>query len=1103
MPAQPAASHTGTATILFTDLVGSTAQRAHLGEETAETLRRAHDRLLTDAVAAHHGTVAKSVGDGIMATFPGAAEAVGAAVAIQQAVEAHNRRTAPAPLAVRIGISLGDVTWEGVDCFGTPVIEAARLCAVAEGGQILAADLVRLTARGRGGHTFTPIGPVALKGLPEAVVACAVAWEPLAPVAVSLPPRLGTRSAFAMFGRGPEAEALGLAWAKAKDGQRQVVLLAGEPGIGKTRLATETARTAYAEGGTVLFGGCDEDIGLPYRPFVEALRHYVAHAPGAVLAAHVRAHHGELARLVPELAQRVLDVPAPQVAEAETERFLLFEAVAGLLAAASQESPLVLVLDDLHWAGMPELLLLKHLVRSAEPLRLLVIGTYRDTDLSRTHPLTAVLADLRRESGVERVALHGLDDAAVETLVAAVARHDLDATLIALAHAVRRETEGNPFFIGEVIRHLSESGALFQESGRWTYRGDIAGLGIPEGVREVIGRRLGRLSEATSRILSLAAVIGRQFDVPLLAKIAEASEDAVLDALDEATAAALVSEVRGSAETFTFRHALIRTTLYEELSATRRGRLHRRVGEALEDLAHGKPGSRIEELAHHWLAATQAADAAKAIAYARQAGDRALAALAPFDALRYYAQALELYPQVPGADPVLGIDLAIGLGMAQRLTGDPSFRDTLLGAARRAADLDDTNRLVAAALGTCWGIFTDTGVIDPEKVQILELALDRLPGRIPDRARLLATLCGELSYLTTLERRRALADEAIAIAESSGNDSTIADVLNHVAIPLQVPPLFEQSLAQTAEALLRAERTGDPGLLVAAVGLRAEAAAQAGDIGEMDRCLEIEAALATRLDQPILTWLHTYRRSLRAQIVGDTDRAEHLATEALQIGPGGRQTVAVVFGAQVMGVHVQRGTIGTIIPLIEQSVADNPGIPAFKAGLASAHAEVDRTGEAHRLLKDFAATDFSLPMDQAWISGMVGYAAAAIECRDPNYAQPLFDRLAPYARMLSTAGGASAQGPVSGYLGGLATVLGRYGEADTYLAQSAAMSARIGAKYFAAWTDLLWGKMLVERKAPGDTEKARELLTKARTIAAANKYGTIERRAIEALSHLD
>src|SRR5262245_6461566 len=247
MPATPGESLTATSTILFTDLVESTAQRARLGEERAEALRRTHDRLLVDTIAAHHGTVAKHVGDGIMATFAGSADAVAAAVAIQQAIDGHNRRAAVEPLAVRIGISLGDVTFEAEDCFGTPVIEAARLCAVAEGAQILVADIVRVSARGRGGHTFNPIGPVALKGLPEPVTTCAVAWEPLAAAGIPLPPRLGSRSPFAMFGRSIEAEVIAIAWAKARDGQRQVVLLAGEPGIGKTRLATEAARIAHAD----------------------------------------------------------------------------------------------------------------------------------------------------------------------------------------------------------------------------------------------------------------------------------------------------------------------------------------------------------------------------------------------------------------------------------------------------------------------------------------------------------------------------------------------------------------------------------------------------------------------------------------------------------------------------------------------------------------------------------------------------------------------------------------------------------------------------------------------------------------------------------------
>ena len=299
------------------------------------------------------------------------------------------------PVQIRVGVSSGEATRENGDLYGPPVVEAARLCAAAAAGQILVSEVVRLLARGKG-HTFTSVGELTLKGLPEPVPACEVKWEPLAPAAgVPLPPRLAATPALGLFGRSAEQEVLAKAWSHAKDGQRQLVLLAGEPGIGKTRLAAEMARAAHADGATVLFGFCDEDVTLPYRPFVEALRHYVAHAPDDVLATHVRAHQGELARLVPELRARVADLPAPQVAEAETERYLLFEAATGLLATASQDAPIVLVLDDLHWAGAPELLLLKHIIRSAEPMRLLIIATYRDTDLTRTHPLTSMLADLR------------------------------------------------------------------------------------------------------------------------------------------------------------------------------------------------------------------------------------------------------------------------------------------------------------------------------------------------------------------------------------------------------------------------------------------------------------------------------------------------------------------------------------------------------------------------------------------------------------------------------------------------------------------------------------------------------------------------------------
>ena len=301
--------------------------------------------------------------------------------------------------------------------------------------------------------------------------------------------------------------------------------------------------------------------------------------------------------------------------------------------------------------------------------------------------------------------------------------------------------------------------------------------------------------------------------------------------------------------------------------------------------------------------------------------------LAPGDALRYYAQALDLYPQVADPDPVLGVDLAIGLGTAQRQTGDPASRETLLDAARQAADLGDTNRLVAAALANDRGYTTNNNATDTDKVEVLETAVDRLPLDHPQRALVLATLCSELAYGSTLERRKALADEALAIAASSGDDATIARVVNQVFYPLLVPSMLEQQLTGTADALVRAERVGDPVLLFLMAHSRATALFLAGDIDEMDRCIEIMCTMAEQLDQPTLSWTNTFHLAKRAQIAGDSDLAEQLATEALQIGTDcGQPDAALFFGGQLMIVSAQRGTMGELIPLIEQMVDEAPAI---------------------------------------------------------------------------------------------------------------------------------------------------------------------------------
>ena len=454
------------------------------------------------------------------------------------------------------------------------------------------------------------------------------------------PPIVGTvLTAVRLIGRERERAHLAEIWTRSKNGRRQALLLSGEPGIGKTRLALEFAHDCAEEGATVLVGRSDEEALVPYQPFVEALHWYVHVCPGEDLRENLAAigGGGELAPLIPQLLRRLPDLPSPTAMSPEAQRYRLFEAVSGLLAAASTSRPVVVVLDDLHWADKPTLLMLKHVVRSSAGGSLLLVGTYRESELGRTHPLAEMLADLRREEAVTRLSLRGLGEREVQGLIAALAGPETSAQLL---HAVFNSTGGNPFFVGEMVRHLNETGALARTGSAGT-SGRVTDVGLPEGIKEVIGRRLSRVSEPCNRALSLAAVIGRDFDLNVLQALADLSENALLDAMDEAVSAQLITEVPAVPGRFSFVHALIRETLYGELTAPRRVRLHRRVGEALEHLTHGRPNQPLADLAYHFTQAAPSGPVDKAIDYATRAGDRAADAMAHEEAARFYEMALQ------------------------------------------------------------------------------------------------------------------------------------------------------------------------------------------------------------------------------------------------------------------------------------------------------------------------------------------------------------------------------------------------------------------------------------------------------------------------------
>ncbi|MGO9343165.1 MAG: ATP-binding protein [Acidimicrobiales bacterium] len=1095
--------------VLFTDLVSSTELASELTIGAGDELRRAHFSALRQAIAASGGTEVKTLGDGFMVVFPIASAALRCAVAMQQAVHRDNS-TALRPLGLRVGISAGEVTREVDDYFGDPVIEAARLCARADGGQILVADLVRAMAGRRSSHTFIPIGELELKGLVDPVVTLELAWEVLsgdvsAASAVALPSRFEIRPATGVIGRVAEAGLLNDSFKRVAAGEgREIVLISGEAGIGKTTLATEVARAAFEAGAVVLLGRCNEDLGIPYGPFVEALSHYVTHASEEMLREHVRMHGAELAKIVPVLRQRLGDLPAPQSDDPDTERYLLYNAVVGLLAQVSEDKTLLLVLDDLQWADQPSLRLLRRVVGNTTSLRLLIIGIYRRSGLSSRHPLSHELAELRREAAVSRIELSGLDDSGVLAFMEAAAGHDLDDEGVGLAHALYRETDGNPFFVGEMLRHLSETGAIVQDDkGRWTAAGDFESMAMPESVRMVIGARVARLGEAVAQVLPIASVIGREFDLDLLTRVTRRSEDELLDLLDAAESVALIRGVGNNPGRYCFAHALIQHTLYQDLGAARAARTHRQVAEAIEDIVGSRPGARVGALAHHWFLATQPVNTAKAISYARQAGEAALAGLAPDDAVRYFSQALQLAADISDGEPLLECDLLMGLGTAQRQAGLPAFRETFLDAAGRARKLGAAGRLVAAALANNRGWFSASGVIDTDKVAVLEAALGALPDEdSPERALALATLCSELSF-GPLEQRRILADEAKAMARRLDDPSTLIRVLCLLDNPLQIPSALDDRIANSAEALALAEAHGDPEVLYHACSPSQINAMQSGDFQLAARCLDTMRELSGRLRQPTLMWMTAFKGAGEALMEGDDARAEELATEALQIGTdSGQPDALAIYGSLLMYIRHLQGRLGELVSLIEQAVTDNPGLPAFRPILASAHLEAGNEVTALGLLESAAADGFaSLPMDFVWMMGVTFYASVAVELSATDPAQKLLDLLAPYhgqAPFIGTLGFV----PVSLVLGALSSLLGRCDEAESYLSEASDITKRGRMNFSAALIELERGRMFAARRGQGDLDRARTHLDLAASAAATHGYSSVERSAVAAVAAL-
>lgn len=1092
-------SSSGLVTILFTDLVGSTDLTSRIGDVAADTMRRDHFTDLRGAIDETGGREVKTIGDAIMVSYSSAADALNGAIAMQQSIERRNRRFEGPALAMRIGVSVGDATFEDDDWFGTPVIEASRLCAAAEGGQILVSDLVRALAGSRSDAELTPLGERQLKGLPEPILICEVGWtaDPATETtAVPLPGFVETTPTFPFAGRVAERELLITAWKEAAEGSRRVVLVSGEPGVGKTRLVTELVRTAHEQGALLLWGRCAEELDVPYQPFAEALRHYVHSVPADRLRDELGALGGEMTRLIPDLGHLVPGLPDPVRTEAETERHRLFEAVSDLLESVSRTTPIVLVLDDVHWADKPSLLLLRHVLRRPADTRLCILATYRDTDLDRSHPLSDVLADLRREPGVERLDLHGLDPGEVTDFMEHAAGHGLEESGLELAAAVHQETQGNPFFIGEMLLHLAESGFIVQREGRWESDFSLADVGIPEGIREVVGRRLSRLSDAANTALSIGAVIGPEFDANLIATLSGIAADEVFDALDEAARASIVREVVGSFGRYSFAHALVRSTLYEELSTNRRVRMHSQVAEAIEALHIDHLDAHLDALAHHYSEGALAGDPTKAIEFGRRAAAKASADLAFEAAARHLDRAIGALDLVSSPDPAVRFELQLELGNALRAASDPRHREVGLAAAATARTMDDGARLAAAAVSMTGVTSSRAGNLDGELIALLETALERLGEDMsPTRARLLSGLAVELFWGPEKERQRRLAAEALSIARQTGDPEALkASLLGSWTLIDGSEPFLDAMVELYAEA--DAQAWDDPvSNLYLHRGQLAFAAAQ-GKPEEMERRLVTVLEIAEELRQPRFGFLARTDQAMVKAFVGDLAAAEQMTFDAMTYGLEngvGEENVMGPVGAILYMVRRAQGRIDELVGAIENLVETQPGAPVWRVALAGALSESGRADEAVEHVEFLAANgcanvppDVELPVT---LCGL-GRLTRTVPLDEPSM-RHVYDQLLPFAGRYNWSGTSITDANDHG-LGVLAARLGRFEASDSHFAAAVSLGERSGARPYLATGHLDWARMLAERgESIAATDHARLALGLGEELGMSGPFGVV------------
>jgi AAA ATPase domain len=901
--------------------------------------------------------------------------------------------------------------------------------------------------------------------------------------AIGNPVRRGRGAGRAFVGRDREVADLVAALEDAIGGRVRLLLIAGEPGIGKTWLAEHLADHAAGRGARVLWARCWEAGGAPpFWPWTQLLGVLAEDLDDQTLATWLGAGATQVAGLVPGLGERLGVAPPPSASSraSDAARFSLFVAIAGFLRQAAAARPLVLVLEDLQAADDASLLLLEFLVKDARGARLLVVGTYRNVTADRMHGIGDAMGQLVREGHL--LSLGGLDRREVRELIEALSGVAASAAMVA---AVHEATEGNPLFVRETVRLLAADLTL-EDPGR--LRVPLSGS-----VRTVIGRRLAPLSADAVLVLTAAAVVGREFDLSLVEAACELPVERVVGGLSEAVVLDVVTEQEqedGAAGRFRFSHSLIREVLYERLPIPARMDLHRRVGEAIEAQHGTASGTHVAEVAHHFAeAAADGEAAAKAVAYARRAGERAMAMYAYEEAAAQYRRALHTL-RFGDPDEPLRWELLLRLGAA--LTRAGRYREaeeTCLEAAELARRLGSGERLAQTAL-----VFGQREVRGGEAnrrlVGLLREALDRLPATdSPLRARLLARLSLELTFSDEAELAEPISQEAIELARRLGDAASLESALRARWMARWGPEGLEERLALAKETLRLARATGDQELELAGRCRRVTSSLQAGDTRAVEADIAACARLAEELRMPSHQWTATTMRAMWALLQGAFQEAEELAEEALSRQPDGPNAV-FAYNDLFEVLRWFQGRPHELPQARREEVAQLPRFTYARVWVSLADADRGDEAAARRMLRYLADELPRRPRDGLWLPAVAVAALVAARLQEPVAAARLYQTLLPYRAQVIV--GVMPHpvvcfGSASFYLGLLATVASSWAAAADHFEAAIAANDRLGAGPFLARTRYEYARMLLARGQADDRRRATELLNQA--LAEASTLG--------------